>query len=86
MNMSTEIEAKTEVAEVAGPEGYITKKELARRLKKTVRTVEHWQRKGALPYVKVGQSVLFNWDDVQAHLQSNFRVCRPRLEKQPVKV
>ena len=79
--MSTEIQA-----EAVRPEGYITKKELARRLKKTVRTIEHWQRKGALPYVKVGQSVLFNWDDVQAHLQSNFGVCRPRLEKQPVKL
>lgn len=66
------------------PEGYITKKEVARRIKKTVRTVEHWQRTGALPYVKIGQSVLFKWSDVEAHLQTNFRICRPRLEKQPV--
>jgi len=66
------------------PEGYITKKEVARRIKKTVRTVEHWQRTGALPYVKIGQSVLFKWADVEAHLQTNFRICRPRMEKQPV--
>ena len=68
------------------PEGYITKREVARRIKKTVRTVEHWQKTGALPYVKIGQSVLFKWADVEAHLQTNFRVCRPRQEKQLVSV
>ena len=66
------------------PEGYITKREVARRIKKTVRTVEHWQRTGALPYVKIGQSVLFKWADVEAHLHTNYRICRPRQEKQPV--
>ena len=57
-------------------EGYITKEEVARRLKKTVRTVENWQRRGYIPFIKAGRSVLFNWADVQAHLQQNFRVCR----------
>lgn len=57
------------------PEGYITKEQVAKRLKKTVRTVENWQRKGILPFVKAGRSVLFKWADVEAHLQRNFRVC-----------
>ena len=78
------IEIANGQAAVIEPEGYITKKELAKRIKKTVRTVEHWQRKGALPYYKVGQSVMFKWADVEAHLQSYFRICRPRLEKAPV--
>ncbi len=56
-------------------EGYITKQEVARRLKKTVRTVENWQRRGYIPFIKAGRSVLFDWPDVEAHLQKNFRVC-----------
>ncbi len=58
------------------PEGFITKEEVAKRLKKTVRTVENWQRKGILPFVKAERSVLFRWSDVVAHLEGNFRVCR----------
>ena len=62
-------------------EEYLTKEEVAKRLKKTVRTIENWQRRGILPFVKAGRSVLFNWADVKAHLQSNFRVCRPTITK-----
>ncbi len=58
------------------PEGFITKEEVARRLKKTVRTVENWQRKGILPFVKADRSVLFRWADVVGHLEEHFRVCR----------
>jgi excisionase family DNA binding protein len=58
------------------PEGYITKEEVAKRLKKTVRTVENWQARGIIPFVKAGRSVLFKWTDVESHLQSNFRIVR----------
>ena len=47
--MTTEAESGGQTSSVAAasqPEGYITKKEVARRVKKTVRTVEHWQRRG----------------------------------------
>ena len=54
----------------------LNKRELAVQLKMTVRTVENWQRRGILPFVKVGKVVLFHWPDVVAHLKSNFRVCR----------
>jgi len=57
------------------PEGMITKMELARRLKKTIRTVENWQAKGIVPFIKTGRSVLFKWCDVEKHLKDNFRVC-----------
>jgi excisionase family DNA binding protein len=57
-------------------EGYITKNEVARRLKKTARTVENWQRLEIIPFVKTGHSVLFNWADVQAHLNRHFGVNR----------
>ena len=56
-------------------EGYITKDEVARRMKKTTRTVEKWQKRGIIPFVKCGHAVLFDWADVQRHLEANFRVC-----------
>ena len=55
-------------------EGLITKAEVARRLKKTPRTVEYWQKKGIIPFVKVNQSVLFNWPVVVKHLETRFGV------------
>ena len=63
------------------PEGYITKAEVAKRLQKTIRTIENWQRDGILPYLKLGRSVLFRWSDVEAHLEAHFRVCRRRILK-----
>ena len=74
--MANEIQSENGGKNGIEPEGYITKCEVARRLKKTERTIEHWQRKGILPFVKAGRSVLFKWSDVEAHLQQNFRVCR----------
>ncbi len=70
-----------ETNQLAAPtEGYITKAEVAKRLKKTPRTIEYWQKKGIIPFVKVNQSVLFNWADVQRHLEANYRVCNPVSE------
>ena len=54
----------------------LNKRELAERLRLTVRTVENWQRRGVLPFVKVGKVVLFHWPDVLQQLRTNFRVCR----------
>lgn len=54
----------------------LTKRELAGRLKITVRTIENWQRRGLLPFVKISKVVLFYWPDVVQHLKSNFQVSR----------
>jgi excisionase family DNA binding protein len=56
----------------------LTKKELAQRLKLTVRTIENWQHRGVLPYIKVGKVVLFHWPTVLDVLNSHFTVNRPR--------
>lgn len=58
----------------AQPEGYIGKTEVARRLNKTIRTVDNWMKRGLLPYYKMGRSVSFKWNDVEAHLKANCRV------------
>ena len=54
----------------------LTKKELAAKLKVTVRTVENWQREGFLPYIKISSVVLFDWAEVRESLHTNFKVCR----------
>ncbi len=60
-----------------GLEEFITKEEVARRLKKTTRTIENWQRRGYIPFVKVQQSVLFRWSNVVAQLERRFGVGGP---------
>lgn len=47
---------------------YLTRKELARKLKKSLRTIDAWVILGILPVIKVGRSVLFVWTDVQKAL------------------
>ena len=59
-----------------GNDEMLTKKELAAKLKVTVRTVENWQREGFLPYIKISSVVLFDWAEVRESLHTNFKVCR----------
>ncbi len=59
------------------PEVFIGKTEVARRLGKTVRTVDSWMRRGILPYYKPDRCVLFRWQDVEEHIVRNYRVRRP---------
>jgi excisionase family DNA binding protein len=60
----------------AAPEGFIGKTEVARRLNKTIRTVDNWMNRGLLPYYKIGRSVEFKWSDVESHLRQTCRVAR----------
>ena len=57
----------------------LTKSELAGRLRIKPRTVENWQRRGILSYIKVGKVVLFHWPDVVAYLKCNYQVSRRSL-------
>lgn len=56
-------------------EQFINKGEVARRLGKTLRTVDNWMQRGLLPYFKIGRSISFKWSDVEAHLAQTCRVC-----------
>jgi excisionase family DNA binding protein len=51
----------------------LDKPKLARRLHKSVRTIDAWMKSGRLPYCKVGRSVLFRWGAVLEKLEA-FRV------------
>jgi len=63
-------------AQTVQPEGFIDKPEVARRLNKTIRTVDNWMQLGLLPYYKIGRSVVFKWSDVETHLAQTCRVAR----------
>jgi excisionase family DNA binding protein len=60
----------------ATPEVFIGKNEVARRLNKTLRTVDNWMQRGLLPYYKIGRSVVFKWSDVETQLAQTCRVAR----------
>lgn len=79
----TKITLNTDTPQAANTatECLIDKTELARRVGRKVRTVNYWMSKGLIPYLKIGQAVLFKWSDVEAHLHQNFRVCRRNLPK-----
>ena len=63
-------------------DGFISKKELAFRLKVTVRTISNWQRRGLLPFVKCRRAIYYDWPAVAAHLRARARICKER----PVRV
>jgi hypothetical protein len=53
----------------AKPKGeIIDKKELMRRLPKSLRTICYWMAEGRIPFHKAGRSVLFDWEEVRAAL------------------
>ena len=52
-------------------EPLIDKKELAKRLQVTPRTIETWMKEGRLPYMKMNRSVRFEWDMVLSSLKRN---------------
>ena len=54
-------------------ETLLDKPEIARRLNKSARTIDDWMKRGRLPYIKVGRSVLFRWGAVLEKLEA-FRV------------
>ena len=64
-----------------GSDGFISKKELAFRLKVTVRTISNWQRRGLLPFVKCRRAIYYAWPAVAAHLRARARVCSERTEQ-----
>ena len=50
-------------------EPLISRKELARRLGKAVRTIDAWRDKRLIPSEKVGGSVMFDWPAVRRAMQ-----------------
>lgn len=57
-------------------EPFISKNEIARRLHVTVRTVERWQRRGLIPYVKFGRANYYDWRAFLARARER-ATCKP---------
>lgn len=55
-------------------EPFIDKREVARRMGRTVRAVDKMMRKGILPYYKFDWQVAFRWSEVEAQLARTCRV------------
>jgi hypothetical protein len=68
-------DTKQASAEYAVINEMLTKEKLAPKLHVGIRTIENWQRRGVLPYVKIGKVVIFIWGDVVEALKK-FRICR----------
>jgi excisionase family DNA binding protein len=51
----------------------LIKREVAAKLRRSVRTIDAWMREGKLPYFKVGRTVRFRWSDVLKKL-SDYRI------------
>jgi hypothetical protein len=72
MKLSTTF-AQGQLTTQSADETLLDKPEIARRLKKSVRTVDAWMKARRLPYIKVGRSVMFRWGAVLEKLEA-FRV------------
>jgi hypothetical protein len=54
----------------------LMEEELAVRLKKAPRTVRDWREKRLIPYMRIGRSILYDWDRVTAALQKLERAAK----------
>jgi len=54
----------------------LTKREVAARLKVSVRTIEQWQHDGHVPYLRISGVLLFHWPTVVKHLVEKFQIYR----------
>ena len=51
----------------------LDKRETARRLHKSIRTIDSWMKARKLPFIKVGRTVMFRWSAILERLET-FRV------------
>jgi hypothetical protein len=52
-------------------DGLLTKRGLAPKLEISPRTLDDWMRRGFVPYIKIGKSVRFRFEDVIAKLNTH---------------
>lgn len=70
--MQTMTKTATAPAAPSGEE-YLTKRELAVKLRKTPRTIELWMSQGLIPYARLGRSILFHWPTVQESINAKMQ-------------
>lgn len=68
-----QIEEARQAVNGPGYESYIDKRECARRLGRTVRSVDTYMALGIIPFYKLGRTVAFKWSEVDAHIMAHYR-------------
>ena len=58
--------------EATGEPRLLTKNELAAELQVSTRTINEWQRRGYLPFLKIGARVRFQWPQLLTTLERRF--------------
>lgn len=51
-------------------DGLLTKRELATKLRVSVRTLDEWMRRGRIAYLKIGKSCRYRYSDVLERLNA----------------
>ena len=59
---------ETNINSVYQDDDFLTQKELAERLNKSVRTIQNWRHRGLLPFKRMGNSIFFHWVKVKSAL------------------
>ena len=57
----------------------LTKRQLASHYQVSVRTIDHWCKRGLLPHYKIGKMVRFKLSHVQTELESKVKLNSRRL-------
>jgi excisionase family DNA binding protein len=57
------------------PQPFLSKRQVSRRLKIRLRTLDDWMRRRLLPYYKLGRAVRFKWSEIELHFATTCRVC-----------
>ena len=66
--------ARQQVVEPNPLVALLSKRQLAERLGVTSRTIDTWMAQQRIPYLKIGRSVRFSFDEVSSHLKEKYRV------------
>lgn len=62
--------AKNESTVDRASDGLLTKRELAIKLRVSVRTLDDWMRRGRIAYLKIGKTVRYRYGDVLEKLST----------------
>lgn len=59
-------------------DGMLNRRELAKHLRISTRTVDEWRTERLIPFIKLRKVVIFYWPDVVQHLRENYSVAPQR--------
>lgn len=73
--MGKEIELKRETPEPE-PTGLLDTPEVAKRLRASEGSIDNWRKANLIPWIQLGRSVRFDWEQVKAALLRRQRAAK----------